>query len=96
MCSRDARDVLDIDHRTRKPTSTRGTSWSHIDLPSLAPTHLRQSNTFSREPLPEATSLRTSTTGTVISLHVLAYNLKRLISVLGFAKTMKAMTSMGT
>ena len=33
---------------------------------------------------------------TEISLHVLAYNLKRLISIHGFAKTMKAMTSMGT
>jgi transposase len=32
---------------------------------------------------------------TEISLHVLAYNLKRLISILGFAKTMKAMMVMG-
>ena len=29
--------------------------------------------------------------GTEMSLHVLAYNLKRVISVLGMAKTMKAM-----
>jgi hypothetical protein len=33
---------------------------------------------------------------TEISLHVLAYNLKRLISILGFAKTMKAVVSTGT
>ena len=33
---------------------------------------------------------------TEISLHVLAYNLKRLIAILGFAGTMKAMRSMGT
>jgi len=29
--------------------------------------------------------------GTEMSLHVLAYNLKRVVSVLGIAKTMKAM-----
>jgi len=29
--------------------------------------------------------------GTEMSLHVLAYNLKRVMSVLGIAKTMKAM-----
>ena len=30
-----------------------------------------------------------------MSLHVLAYNLKRVISILGIAKTMKAVSSMG-
>lgn len=33
--------------------------------------------------------------GTEMSLHVLAYNLKRLMSVLGVAKTMKAMQLVG-
>jgi len=33
--------------------------------------------------------------GTEMSLHVLAYNLKRVISILGIAKTMKAMKLMG-
>jgi hypothetical protein len=32
---------------------------------------------------------------TEMSLHVLAYNLKRVISILGIAKTMNAMRSMG-
>lgn len=32
---------------------------------------------------------------TEMSLHVLAYNLKRVISVLGIAKTMKAMKLVG-
>jgi hypothetical protein len=32
---------------------------------------------------------------TEINLHALAYNLKRVISVLGIAKTMKAMTMAG-
>jgi hypothetical protein len=32
---------------------------------------------------------------TEISLHALAYNLKRMISVLGIAKTMKAMKLAG-
>jgi len=32
---------------------------------------------------------------TEMSLHVLAYNLKRVISVLGIAKTMKAMRLLG-
>ena len=31
--------------------------------------------------------------GTEMSLHVLAYNLKRVMSVLGIAKTMKALQS---
>lgn len=30
-----------------------------------------------------------------MSLHVLAYNLKRVIGILGIAKTMKAMKLMG-
>ena len=34
--------------------------------------------------------------GTEMSLHVLAYNLKRVMSVLGIAKTMNAMRLMGT
>lgn len=34
--------------------------------------------------------------GTEMSLHVLAYNLKRVMSILGIAKTMKAMKLMGT
>lgn len=33
--------------------------------------------------------------GTEMSLHVLAYNLKRVMSVLGVAKTMKAMRLVG-
>ena len=33
---------------------------------------------------------------TEISLHVLAYDLKRLIGILGFVKTMKAVVSTGT
>jgi hypothetical protein len=33
---------------------------------------------------------------TEIGLHVLAYDLKRLIGILGFAKTMKAVVSTGT
>jgi transposase len=33
--------------------------------------------------------------GTEMSLHVLAYNLKRVISILGITKTMKAVSSMG-
>ncbi len=33
--------------------------------------------------------------GTEMSLHVLAYNLKRLISILGITKTMKAMKLVG-
>ena len=33
--------------------------------------------------------------GTEMSLHVLAYNLKRVISVLGTARTMKAMQLTG-
>ena len=33
---------------------------------------------------------------TVMSLHVLAYNLKRVISILGIAKTMKAMQLAGS
>lgn len=32
---------------------------------------------------------------TEMSLHVLAYNLKRVIAILGFAKTMKAMRLVG-
>ena len=32
---------------------------------------------------------------TEMSLHVLAYNLKRVIALLGFAKTMKAMRLVG-
>ena len=32
---------------------------------------------------------------TEMSLHVLAYNLKRVIGILGVAKTMKAMKLMG-
>ena len=32
---------------------------------------------------------------TEMSLHVLAYNLKRVMSILGIAKTMKAMKLMG-
>jgi hypothetical protein len=32
---------------------------------------------------------------TEMSLHVLAYNLKRVMSILGTAKTMKAMAMMG-
>jgi hypothetical protein len=32
---------------------------------------------------------------TEMSLHVLAYNLKRVISLLGIAKTMKAMRLLG-
>ena len=34
--------------------------------------------------------------GTEMSLHVLAYNLKRLIGILGMSKTMKAIKLMGT
>ena len=34
--------------------------------------------------------------GTEMSLHVLAYNLKRVINILGIARTMKAVSSMGT
>jgi hypothetical protein len=34
---------------------------------------------------------RLSHVGTEMSLHVLAYNLKRVINVLGIAKTMSAM-----
>jgi hypothetical protein len=30
-----------------------------------------------------------------MSLHVLAYNLKRVINILGMARTMKAVSSMG-
>ena len=33
--------------------------------------------------------------GTEMSLHVIAYNLKRLISILGIARTMKAMRLLG-
>jgi len=33
---------------------------------------------------------------TEMSLHVLAYNLKRVMSILGIAKTMKAMKLVGT
>jgi hypothetical protein len=33
--------------------------------------------------------------GTEMSLHVLAYNLKRVMQVLGVAKTMKAMSLAG-
>ena len=33
--------------------------------------------------------------GTEMSLHVLAYNLKRVINILGIARTMKAVSSMG-
>jgi len=33
--------------------------------------------------------------GTEMSLHVLAYNFKRVLSILGIAKTMKAMTLVG-
>jgi len=33
--------------------------------------------------------------GTEMSLHVLAYNLKRVINILGIAKTLKAVSSMG-
>jgi hypothetical protein len=32
---------------------------------------------------------------TEMSLHVLAYNLKRVINILGIARTMKAVRSMG-
>ena len=32
--------------------------------------------------------------GTEMSLHVLAYNLKRVINILGIAKTLKAVSSM--
>jgi hypothetical protein len=32
---------------------------------------------------------------TEMSLHVLAYNLKRVIAILGISRTMKAVTSMG-
>ena len=34
--------------------------------------------------------------GTEMSLHVLAYNLKRLISLLGMARTIKAMRLLAT
>ena len=34
--------------------------------------------------------------GTEMSLHVLAYNLKRVIKLLGMAKTMRAMRLAGT
>jgi hypothetical protein len=34
--------------------------------------------------------------GTEMSLHALAYNLKRVISVLGIARTLKAMRMAGT
>ena len=43
--------------------------------------------------LPDATARATSSTE--MSLHVLAYNLKRVISILGIAKTMKAMKLVG-
>jgi hypothetical protein len=33
--------------------------------------------------------------GTEMSLHVLAYNLKRVLRILGFSKTMKAMRLVG-
>jgi len=33
--------------------------------------------------------------GTEMSLHVLAYNMKRVINILGMAKTMKAMRLVG-
>jgi transposase len=38
---------------------------------------------------------RLANVGTEMSLHVLAYNLKRVISILGIAKTMKAMSLVG-
>jgi len=37
----------------------------------------------------------TSNVGTEMSLHVLAYNLKRVMRILGMAKTMKAVNAMG-
>ena len=33
--------------------------------------------------------------GTEMSLHALAHNLKRVINILGIARTMKAVSSMG-
>lgn len=38
---------------------------------------------------------RLANVSTEMSLHVLAYNLKRVIGILGFAKTMKAMRLVG-
>jgi len=38
---------------------------------------------------------RLANVGTEMSLHVLAYNLKRVINILGIARTMKAVSSMG-
>jgi len=38
---------------------------------------------------------RLANVGTEMSLHVLAYNLKRVISILGIAKTMKAIRLAG-
>ncbi len=38
---------------------------------------------------------RLANVNTEMSLHVLAYNLKRLISILGIARTMKAMQLVG-
>jgi hypothetical protein len=38
---------------------------------------------------------RLSNVRTEMSLNVLAYNLKRVLSILGFAKTMKAMRMVG-
>ncbi|HDR9163014.1 TPA: transposase, partial [Burkholderia vietnamiensis] len=38
---------------------------------------------------------RLANVSTEMSLHVLAYNLKRVIAILGFAKTMKAMRLVG-
>ena len=42
--------------------------------------------------LPDA---QAANVGTEMSLHVLAYNLKRVIGILGIARTMKAMRLMG-
>jgi transposase len=39
---------------------------------------------------------RLANVSTEMSLHVLAYNLKRIMRILGIARTMKAVTSMGT
>jgi hypothetical protein len=36
-----------------------------------------------------------SNVGTEMSLHVIAYNLKRLMGILGFARTIKAMRLLG-
>jgi hypothetical protein len=38
---------------------------------------------------------RLANVSTEMSLHVLAYNLKSVIAILGFAKTMKAMRLIG-